>query len=667
MPAELRYAAFISYSHKDRKWAEWLHHAIETFRIPKDFTGRSLKPVFLDRAELPSSSDLAASVREALTQSRHLIVICSPDAARSRWVNEEVRTFKALGGADRILCLIVAGEPAMTAPGVSVDDCFPPALRFTVVDGQLTATHVSEPLAADVRTGKDDKRAACLKIIAGLLGVPLDRLVQREQSRRQRRLAIIAAASALGCVAFGVLATVALIARSEAEHERQVAEQQSQTARRTADFLKSLFAVSDPSEARGNSVTAREVLDRGVQQIDTQLKAEPLVRADLTTTLGEVYTNLGLLQEGEALLQKARAVPAQPEAMAARQAVALGEVQYQRGDFDSALASLQAATKALAQARDADAALPARVTSAMGDVYLAKDDYAQARDYFTRTLNYAKSHADIDPALVIHALEGIAQADLYADNFDAADAGLHKALDAQLAYAGEMTPRTAELLNELGSLEYMRGRLDAAAEYFERTAAIERRVLGEKHPEYAVTVNNLARVYLERRKFTKARDLLQQSLAARSSQTVETDDQLAFVLSNLALANMGLGDYREAEPLFERALKIAILNKHRLHGPILTDLADLECRTGRSRQGLKRLEEARPIVAARYPDDPWRTALIDNVEGGCLTALGQYAKAEPLLNSSAAALAEQWKPGSLYGYDALERSRRLASEIKKKT
>ncbi len=221
----------------------------------------------------------------------------------------------------------------------------------------------------------------------------------------------------------------------------------------------------------------------------------------------------------------------------------------------------------------------------MGDVYLAKDDYPMARDYFTRTLNYAKRHADIDPSLVIHALEGIAQADLYADNFDAAGAGFHKALDAQLAYAGEMTPRTAELLNELGSLEYMRGRLDAAADYFERTAAIERRVLGERHPEYAVTVNNLARVYLERRKFTKARDLLQQSLAARSSQTVETDDQLAFVLSNLALANMGLGDYHEAEPLFERALKIAILNKHRLHGPILTDLADLECRTGRQPAG----------------------------------------------------------------------------------
>src|SRR5262245_378598 len=85
--AAVRYAAFISYSHQDRKWANWLHRAIETYRAPKDLAqeGNALSPVFLDRAELPTSSDLAESVREALSASRHLIVICSPAAARSRW------------------------------------------------------------------------------------------------------------------------------------------------------------------------------------------------------------------------------------------------------------------------------------------------------------------------------------------------------------------------------------------------------------------------------------------------------------------------------------------------------------------------------------------------------------------------------------------------------
>src|SRR5262249_2335470 len=89
-----RYAAFISYSHSDRPAAHWLHRALEGYRPPKEVavgTDARLRPIFLDRAELSTSSDLATSVREALASSRYLIVICSPAAAKSRWVNEEIR------------------------------------------------------------------------------------------------------------------------------------------------------------------------------------------------------------------------------------------------------------------------------------------------------------------------------------------------------------------------------------------------------------------------------------------------------------------------------------------------------------------------------------------------------------------------------------------------
>ena len=250
MSAPLRYAAFISYSHRDRKWAEWLHRAIETYRVPKDLAlagaRDALSPVFLDRAELPTSSDLAVSVREALTAARYLIVICSPAAARSRWVNEEIRSFKVLGRADRILCLIVAGEPS----GSVDEECFPAALRFVVDDERVTDRPAGEPMAADIRPQKDSRRDAQLKIVAGLLGVPLDRLRQRELARRQRRLAIIATASGIGCVAFGALAVVALYARNEAERQRIVAEQQSLTARRTAANSFSVSGVCIPWRQR---------------------------------------------------------------------------------------------------------------------------------------------------------------------------------------------------------------------------------------------------------------------------------------------------------------------------------------------------------------------------------------------------------------------------------
>ena len=123
-----KYWAFISYSHRDdqvkwpwqRRWGSWLHRSLESFRIPANLVGKEsplgkipprLVPVFRDRDELPSSANLQDSVREALEQSRTLIVICSPDSARSQWVNEEVLTFKRLNRSNRILALIIRGEP----------------------------------------------------------------------------------------------------------------------------------------------------------------------------------------------------------------------------------------------------------------------------------------------------------------------------------------------------------------------------------------------------------------------------------------------------------------------------------------------------------------------------------------------------------------------------
>ena len=114
------YWAFLSYSHADSAEADWLHQAIERFVMPKALVGRvtangavpkKLTPIFRDRHELAASSDLGGKIRAALKQSRFLIVLCSPAAAGSRWVNEEILTFKKLYGERRILAAIVGGEP----------------------------------------------------------------------------------------------------------------------------------------------------------------------------------------------------------------------------------------------------------------------------------------------------------------------------------------------------------------------------------------------------------------------------------------------------------------------------------------------------------------------------------------------------------------------------
>ena len=312
MSTDYKYRAFISYSHKDEKWASWLHKALETFKIPKYLVGETtpmgtvperMGKVFRDREELATSSSLGTELTQALEDSACQVVICSPNAANSHWTNEEILTYKRLGRENRIFCLIVDGEPnASMFEETAEFECFPNGLMYQMgPDGNLTDKR-SEPIAADVRPQGDGKQNAKLKLISGILGVGFDALKQREQQRRQKRMVIITAAATVGMIIASGLATFAVIARNEAEFQRTQAEIEAETARQTTDFMVSLFSVSDPSEARGNTITAREILDQGAGRIEEELATQPTIQATLMDTMGSVYQSLGLYPEAGNLL-----------------------------------------------------------------------------------------------------------------------------------------------------------------------------------------------------------------------------------------------------------------------------------------------------------------------------------------------------------------------------
>ena len=214
-----RYRAFLSYSHEDERWARWLHRALESYRVPKRLRADNpgipahLKPVFRDREDLASSASLPSLVQRVLEHSEALIVICSPAAAASKWVNEEIRIFRRLGRGERIFCVVVAGEPG------DGGDCFPPALHEPVAldDGRRAAA--LEPIAADLRPGRDSKHDALMRLVAGLLDVPLDRLIQRDLHRRQRQMIRITALSTVLALVIGILAVTALVSQREAREQ----------------------------------------------------------------------------------------------------------------------------------------------------------------------------------------------------------------------------------------------------------------------------------------------------------------------------------------------------------------------------------------------------------------------------------------------------------------
>jgi len=251
--ATRRYAAFISYSHADEEVASWLHRRLESYGIPKGIAqGRTrIGKVFRDRVELSAAHDLGGEIRQALEASDSLIVMCSPRSAGSRYVEEEIRTFKALGRGERIFAIIVDGEPhAAGKPGRSAsEECFPRALLYRVDDeGQLSdEPEANEPIAADVRTGRDGRENGALKLIAGLLDVGLDELVQRErQAERRRRLRTQAIAGLMAVLALGAAGAGAF-----AWWQRGVAEMQS--ARATTNEG---LANRNAQEAKANALQA---------------------------------------------------------------------------------------------------------------------------------------------------------------------------------------------------------------------------------------------------------------------------------------------------------------------------------------------------------------------------------------------------------------------------
>ncbi|MGC4015419.1 MAG: TIR domain-containing protein [Luteolibacter sp.] len=301
-PPARSFWCFISYRHADnkepgRQWATWLHQQIETYEVPSDLVGtvngrgdtipERIFPVFRDEDELPANADLASPIYRALDVSKFLVVLCSPRAVQSSYVADEILYYKKIGRSDRVLAAILDGDPR---------DSFPKPLQHPVdANGALIENEHAEPIAADFRLVDDtqgwtspeayrqalegksvarkeidrlvsDYRSRLelgkLKIIAGVLGLPLGTLTQRdkvyqlEKERRRARIfrRVTAAMSVLlvAAIAGGVLAS---IKQREAETQRQAA-----VSARDAEAAQRSLAESrrvEAEDARGVAETRR--------------------------------------------------------------------------------------------------------------------------------------------------------------------------------------------------------------------------------------------------------------------------------------------------------------------------------------------------------------------------------------------------------------------------
>jgi tetratricopeptide (TPR) repeat protein len=703
-----KYRAFISYSHGDEKWARWLHRSLETYRLPKGVVGREtgfgpvphrFQPVFRDREELATATNLGATLVAALEQSASQIVICSPKSAKSRWVNEEILTFKRLGREDRIFALIVDGEPGSSlVPGQEEQECFPRALIYRMgADGELTAER-GEPIAADVRPRKDRPYVAMLKLLAGMLGIGLDELMRRDAIRRRRRMVALVAASFAGMLITSGLAVTAWLARNEAERQRVIAEDEAETARQTTQFMVGLFQVSDPSEARGNTITAREILDKGVERIDSELSNRPAIQATLMDTMGSVYTGLGLYPEAIPLMRRAlerrKSLPGGDTAMSVAQTQSnLGEALSLSSDYAEAARMLQEALEIQRRALGPRAPEVAKTLTRLADVYEATGEYEKAEPLIQQALRIRRrAYGELHPAVA----ESIADLGVIAgdrDDFKGAEVYLRQALEMQrqlqkgkgahpllaealnnLAWALNGLGRPAEaeplyrealemkrklypdghieLASGLNNLAFTREMLGdyrgAESAYREALAMNRKRLQKDSSPEIAANLSNLAFVLYAKGDRREAVDMLRQSLDMNRREETPNLPTIAGGATALAYWLIDVRGYDEAERLVQESLAIRRKtlgeNSPQVAGTLTVE-ANLLLAQRRYAEARKVAAQARSMLAAALPEDHWQVAMAMNAEGAALAGLGNYDKAESLLLESLPRLAGSPLPG----------------------
>ena len=429
MSEEREYWAFISYRHLDnkepgREWATWITREIETYKVPTDLVGTKnergdtiperIYPVFRDEDELSAGADLNSPIYKALQRSKSLIVICSPRAIESRYVGNEISYYKTLGRPSGALAMMIEGEPHAG----DNRECFPKELKHPVdADGQLDTSQNVEPVAADFRlpdgsqgwhslkqcrknlaneTAVELYRERCelakLKIIAGILGVPLGQLVERDKAyqlalakRRARTIGKIAAVMA----ALAVLATVAgIIAwqqRSQAIESQQATEEALHTAEQTRDAAEDLveeiiFNLRDKLEPIGQL----ELLD------DSTVAAENYF-AKLPPSMVTLET------------ERRRSVVFDTRA----------KIHRATGDLDTALQTYQeslAIARRLATDEDADSKRQQELVISLrqiADVLLEQNQPDQALEYLTEAksviFDLSKTHLGVGGAAVVLA------------------------------------------------------------------------------------------------------------------------------------------------------------------------------------------------------------------------------------------------------------------------
>jgi serine/threonine protein kinase len=379
----------------------------------------------------------------------------------------------------------------------------------------------------------------------------------RKYVRRHRLGVAMAGAGLLLLVGFAVAQAVEL-RRISRERDR---------ADRISQFMTKMFKVSNPSEARGNAVTAREILDKASSDIDTGLKDDPELQAKMMYTMAQTYEGLGLYSRAQSLLERALAIqqstlgPRNPETL--RTMSLLSECVGYQGHYAEeeklAQSSLDLDRKVLGP-KNRDTLLSANM---LGIALYSQGRFPEAEKVLTEALDLERQVLGPESSNTLVTETNLAYVLMEEGKLPEAEKLYRQALDIQRRTIGSDAPETLTTIAYLGTIADAEGHY-AEAEKLQREALdTQQRVLGPQHYDTLTSMIFLASTLAKEGHYADAEKLNREALQ-RSGRAAGSEAQLTLYAANELARVLELeGQYAEAEKLDRQTLDV----QRRVLGP----------------------------------------------------------------------------------------------------
>ena len=382
--------------------------------------------------------------------------------------------------------------------------------------------------------------------------------------RRHRLGVAVAAGLVLLLAGFAVMQVVQV---RRVTRERDRATQERDRANRITDFMLQMFKVSDPSEARGNNITARELLDKSSTQIDSGLANDPEVQAQMLQAMGEVYSGLGLRPRAETLLRRAvdirRRVLGPDDPGTLDSMSQLSQVLYFEGHYPEA-EKLQRETLAAQQRVLGNS--DARTVQSMTQLAATIDEeghYTEAERLEREILEIDRKFHSQDWHSLMSATRSLGWTLTLEGHNREADKLMREALDLCQRNLGTDHPETLKTAAQLGEILHRERHLDEAEKLLRQTIDAERRVLGPEHQETVETMTVLATTLQEAGRFSEAEALLRQTLEIQLRTLGPEHRVVLATTTSLGNTLMGENRFADAEKVFRQVLE----TQRRVLGP----------------------------------------------------------------------------------------------------